>query len=482
MADEALVDWLEGVSDKHGFTATTGAPSGPKGGPAVKGSVGKVGMKTTADGTTLSINKAHPLGVIRRNFAVGPVPCYTKGSLSAKLAGSVTVGKKSGGSLTATCSGSLELGVGASKDGITAGAFGALSLSASHGASVTYSEKDGLDVQPFTFKVMGNGTVGLKIALDSGEKLSVEQPVASWELFVVTVGRYRKEEFESIDISAGKDMERMLSALSAGGAKIEALVEEYAPEPVKKAAVAGAEWVAESDTAGDVEELVQDGLDYIEDETGVDAGEGVERLVQSLIDEHGETSGQATARVNKENADFDTRRAELNAMLEKSGLKGDLAKYRTSEEFNAIWDVWQKETEAFIKGKPSPETWRQMVVNLAKKALEKKKEEDHQKKVWEQQKKQAEDEKTQAAVQMMEGARAAAQSAGVGLDNKLRKTPNAEAQKYLGQGWHPWKQAEDIRNSLGSLQGPEKANRASQAAQLYQQSRQLYKTGLQYAA
>ncbi len=470
MSDQALQNWVSTVSEKHGF----GVPEGVE----VEGGLGDdaVGLKNTPDGTVLTIKKEQDLGVLKRNFAVGPIPCYTKGTLKASIQGSLTVGSTTGGALQATCAGSLELGVGASKGGITAGPYGSVSLSAGHGTSITYSDKTGLDVQPYTFAVKGGGKVGIKVELDSGEKLDVSQECFDWELFVVNVGRYVNGDFEFIDVRAGKDMNRFLNALAQGGAKIEELVDEYAPEAVKDAAEKGAEWTAESDRAKEIADKVQEGIDAIEEETGVDVGEGIEKFVKNLVDPLGETSGEANARFAKENADFDKRLAQLKSLLKQSGLQGELRQYIQGDDIRAIWDVWQKETELVIKGKSSPESWRTMLADLVKKADEKRR----QKAAWEKQRKNAEDERVQAAVAHMEGARTAALGAGNVLNNRMAKTPSAEAKSYFDQGWRPWQQAEELRNGLASTQGDEKANKASQAASLYAQAQQLYRTGLQF--
>jgi len=176
--------------------------------------------------------------------------------------------------------------------------------------------------------VNGTGKVGIKVEVEGGGKLDVGQDVANWELFVVYVGRYSGGKFESIDVRAGKDLNRLIAALEQAGPRIEQAVEKYAPEPLKQAAVKGAEWAAESDEAGKVADVVDDVVRDVKEETGVDAGGGVEEVVQSLVDEHGETAAEATRRVNAEMEKFGESQEDLHAALAASGLNGELKPFR----------------------------------------------------------------------------------------------------------------------------------------------------------
>jgi len=438
-----------------------------------------IGIKKSKDGTTITIKEDRTLPLLAKNFMVWVIPCYIKGGVKAEIAGSITIGKKTGGGLQATAAGTLELGVGGTGGGITAGPYGAVQLAASNSCSVTYDEKDGLDVQPFTFSITGSGKVGIKVEIDDGPKADINQECFNWELFVVNVGRYSKGKFEFVDMRAGKDLQRLLSGLEAQGPKIEAFVEKYAPDAVKKAAEKGAKWAAESDEAGKIADEVDKGVKYIKDKTGVDVGAGIEEVVQSLIDEHGETSQEATDRVNKEMETFDASVDDFHAVIDASGLKGELKPFRKPEEYNAIVDVWQAETELTVKGKKAPGKWRGMVEALVKTARERKAQQKTQQKAAEQEKKKQEDQAVQAAVAAMEGARPAAQGPGNVLYNKLQKTPNAAANQILIKGQQAYFAAEAKRNEALAASGPAKAQKASEAKALYEQAQATFKSGLQ---
>ncbi len=444
-----------------------------------------VGVKKTGDGIEISFKHEKSLPLFAKNFKVWVIPCYTKGGLKASIEGTGMIGKTDGVQVAVKGAGSMELGVGGTSEVVTAGPYGSIELSAGLSSSVKYSEgsseaPDGWTVEPFTVSVNGTGKVGVKVEVEDGPKLDVSQEVANWELFVIRVGRYTKGQFEAIDVRAGKDLERLIAALEQAGPRIEAAVEQYAPQFVKDGAVDAAEWAAEDETSKEIYDAADKIFQDVKKDTGVDVGGGVEEIVQSLVDENGETAAEATRRYEKEAETFNATQEDLHAVMGASGLKGELRPFRSADEYNAIIDVWQAEGELLVKGKPAPGKWRGMVEELVKVARQR----QAQAKAQQAAQKKADDDRAQevvrAAVAAMEAARPGAQGQGNVLNNRLQKTPNATAQSFFQKGWQDWAAAEAARQQVAGLSGEAKAQRAREAMAAYERARATFTTGIQH--
>lgn len=444
-----------------------------------------VGVKKTGDGIEISFKHEKSLPLFARNFKVWVIPCYTKGGLKASIEGTGMIGKTDGVQVAVKGAGSMEIGIGGTSEVLTAGPYGSIELSAGLSSSVKYSEgsseaPDGWTVEPFTVSVNGTGKVGIKVEVEDGPKLDVSQEVANWELFVIRVGRYTKGQFEAIDVRAGKDLERLIAALEQAGPRIEQAVERYAPQFVKEGAEDAAKWAAEDETSKEIYDATDKIFQDVKKDTGVDVGGAVEEIVQSLVDENGETAAEATRRFEKEAETFNATQEDLHAVMGASGLKGELRPFRSAAEYNAIIDVWQAEGELLVKGKSAPGKWRGMVEELVKVARQR----QSQAKAQQAAQKKADDDRAQeavrAAVAAMEAARPGAQGQGNVLNNRLQKTPNATAQPFFQKGWQDWAAAEAARQQVAGLSGEAKAQKAREATAAYERARATFTTGIQH--
>jgi hypothetical protein len=440
-------------------------------------------FRKTEDGGNIQIKQEKKLPVVATNFKVWHIPCYVKGGFKATVEGTAIFGDSSGGSIAVTGSGSIELGVGGTSKEVTAGPYGSIELSiALRPLTVKHGDKNGWEIEGGTIPIHGTGKVGIKVDISGGPSLNIDHQVANWELFVLCMGRYANGKFEFFEVRAGKDLMRLIAALERGGAQVEATVEKYAPQVVKDAAVDGAQWAAESDTAGDIADKTGQALDKVKEETGVDVGAGVEEVVQSLVDENGETGQEATDRVNEELRKFEDCRDDLHTCMAASGLNGELRPFRSTEEYNAIVDVWQAESENIAKGKEAPGAWRGMIDALVQEARKRQKQQKAEEARKKKEKQGEEDAKLQAeidaAVKMMEGARTGATGQGNVLNNRLKANPNPNGQKYFDKGWSEWSWAESARNGAQGAQGRAKIQQALNAAAAYAKVKETWTMGI----
>ncbi|MCI0680754.1 MAG: hypothetical protein L0Y71_01505 [Gemmataceae bacterium] len=438
-----------------------------------------VGLRATKDGANLTIKHEKKFPVGGTNFMVWVIPCYVKGDFKVSVEGTAVFGDSSGGSIGVTGAGSVELGVGGTSKEVTAGPYGSIELSVPNKAlSVMYGEKNGWEVEATTISIMGTGKVGIKVEINDGPSLNVDQEVVSWELFVLCIGRYADGKFEFFNVRAGKDLMRLIAALEKGGPQIEAAVEKYAPQFVKDAAVKGAEWTAESKTAENIADKTSEVLDKVKEETGVDVGAGVEELVQSLVDENGETSQEATDRVNEEMRKFEDCRDDLHTCMAASGLDGELRPFRSTEEYNKIVDCWQAESENVAMGKDAPGAWRGMIDALIQTARTRQKQKKAEEAGKEKQKKDALQAEIDKAVAMMEGARTGAIGQGNVLNNRLKASPNANVQPIHNKGYSEFAWAENARQAVQGAQGHAKIQQAASAAAAYLKAKETWTTGI----
>src|SRR5262245_37564785 len=234
------------------------------GGEAGKGDT-SVGVRRTEDGANITIKHEKKLPVFARNFKVWVIPCYVKGDLKASVEGTAIIGDNSGGSVAAKAGGSLELGVGGTSEVATAGPYGSIELGGGQSLTVTCGDK-GWTIEPCTISIVGTGKVGIKVEITDGPALNFDHEVASEEMFVLHIGRYADGKFEYFELKPGAGIMRLIAALEKAGPQIEAAVEKYAPQFVKDAAVDGAKWAAESDTADHIAKQTGKALDKIKEE------------------------------------------------------------------------------------------------------------------------------------------------------------------------------------------------------------------------
>src|SRR5436190_5367478 len=171
-------------------------------------------------------------------------------------------------------------------------------------------------------------------------------------------------------------MQRLFAALQQAGPAIADAVDKYAPESVKKAAEKGAKWVAESDDAKKIADGTKVVLDKVKEETGVDIGKGAETAVRDLVDPGGETSDEATKRVEAEMAALNATHEDFMGAVQTLGLApgGPLQSLtkEDADEYNEIAEVHRQEmNQSILRGAP-PGAWKPMLVALAKKRRERK--------------------------------------------------------------------------------------------------------------
>jgi hypothetical protein len=230
-------------------------------------------------------------------------------------------------------------------------------------------------------------------------------------------------------------------------------------------------------------------LDKIKEKTGVDIGSKAESTVRTLVDPEGETSNEATARVQNEARAFNASTEDFHAAMEASGLRGELRPYRTNAEHDAIVDAWKSESERSILTRtPGTERWRGMLEALVAKARDAKaakEANDKAKKRDEAEARKREDEAAAAALAEkvrlsmaeMEAARTKAQGPGNKLNNDTTATPNPNARKQWEIGMKNWLAGETARKHAQGLQGQPKADMARQATAEYVKARSFFLTG-----
>jgi hypothetical protein len=168
--------------------------------------------------------------------------------------------------------------------------------------------------------VYGTGKVGIKFELKNSWTSNSDCEVANWHLFIVHVGAYENGAFGPIRVEPGKDMQRLIAALQKAGPAIADAVEKYAPEKVKKASEDGAKWVAESEDAKKIADATGVVLDKVKEKTGVDIGRRRRERVRDLVDPGGETSAEATRRVEAEMAALNASHEGFMKAVQTLGL------------------------------------------------------------------------------------------------------------------------------------------------------------------
>jgi hypothetical protein len=273
-------------------------------------------------------------------------------------------------------------------------------------------------------------------------------------------------------------MQRLIAALQQVGPAIADAVDKYAPEKVKQLAEDGARWVAESEDAKAIADGTEVVLDKIKDETGVDIGGGAEKVVQFLVDPDGETSQEATDRLNKDMAELDAGHGEFQEVMMRSGLLTEFnhTLYRTAEEYNAIVDAKDKGGD-----------WRSMVVALVAKCRAKK--EAYLREQAQKKRREKEEAAAKAAAELarrikeseaaMNAALTAANMQGIPLEKRTQGQPGSKARKKWETGMNTfWTPGSAARLQCASLQGEAKIAKAQEATALLVKARAVFQEGM----
>ena len=291
-----------------------------------------LGLKESADGTSLIVKYERKQTVAAQNFKVWVIPCYVKADLKIGIEGEIVIKGKGDRQLNLKSGGALELGIGRTSEAVTAaaGPYGEVALTASTKVPTRLSEAREIAMNPFVVDIYGTGQGRHQVRAQGQLDAQLGCELANWHLFVVHFGAYQNGAFGPIRVEPGKDMQRLIAALQQAGPAIADAVEKYAPEEVKKAAEDGARWVAESEDAKVIADTTGVVLDKVKEETGVDIGNGAEKVVQFLVDPDGETSQEANARFKKEMEELNAAHGDFQAVMhERSATEFNSTLYRT---------------------------------------------------------------------------------------------------------------------------------------------------------
>lgn len=437
-----------------------------------------LGLKESANGSSLVVKWEHKETVAAKNFMVWVIPCYIKADLKIGIEGEIVIKGQGDRQVALKAGGALELGVGATSEAVTAGPYGEVALVASTKVPTRLSEAREIAMNPFVVDIHGTGKVGIKFEIKDSWSRNSDCELANWHLFVVHMGAYANGRFGAIRVEPGKDMQRLIAALQEVGPAVADAVDKYAPEKVKKLAEDGARWVAESDEAKEISDATEVVLDKVKEETGVDVGGGAEKVVQVLVDPGGETSQEATERLEKEMAELNASHAEFQEFMQKSGLLTEFnnSLYRTAEEYNAIVDAKDKGGD-----------WRSMAIALGRKCRAKK--EAYLREQAEKKKREQQEAAAKAAAELarrikeaeaaMNAALTAANMLGNPLNNRTQGQAGSKARKYWETGMNKyWSPGSAARLQCASLQGEARIAKAQEATALLVKARAVFQEGM----
>ena len=471
----------EGQADGEANLEATTGKAAASGKPTTTEEVGygdfSLGLKESADGSSLVVKWEHKQKVAQQDFKVWVIPCSIKAHLKIGVEGEIVIKGKGDRQLAVKAGGSLALEVGSMK-GVHAGPYGEVALMASTKVPTRLSEAREIAMNPFVVDIHGTGKVGVKFEIEDSWMRNSDCELVNWHLFVVHVGAYANGSFGPIRVEPGKDMQRLIAALQQVGPAIADAVEKYAPEKVKQMAEDGAKWVAESDEAKVIADGTEVVLDKVKKETGVDIGGGAEKVVQVLVDPGGETSQEATERVQKDMAELNASHGEFQEVMLRSGLLTEFNNtlYRTAEEYNAIVDAKDKGGD-----------WRSMVVALVAKCRAKK--EAYLREQAEKKRREKEEAAAKAAAELarrvkeseaaMNAALTAANMLGNPLNNRTQGQAGSKARKYWETGMNKyWSPGSAARLQCASLQGEAKIAKAQEATALLVKARAVFQEGM----
>ncbi len=449
------------------------------------------GIKKVEGGYEVSVKNEPKLNVIQKNFKVYVVPCFFRVQVKATLEGSgeLTESKREC-AISVKGSGVGQLGPGGTSPDVTVGFYGAAQLSAEMKVPLTWAGLEQFAIDPFVVDVFGTGLVGMTCEVGDWSATS-ECELAKWHLAIINFGAYKNGTWGPVSIAPGKDIERIAAELQRIGPTIADAVEKYAPEKVKKAAEDGAKWVAESDDAKKIADKTKVVLDKIEEETGVDVGGGTEKVVQFLVDPDGETSDEATARVNRETAILNSSGEDFHKVMTEAGLftGGPLASRTTEDvaEYNAIVAVKHAEDSKLLRGEEAPGAWRPMVLALVAKRTQAKKLREAQARA-QAEAKQKSDADAAAAdlarrIQQAEAQMNAAWQGAVGPGNTINNSAKAQPGTQARKAWEAgmmtyYNKGVQAKMAVSGLQGEQRLKKAQEATALFVSAAAEFKRGV----
>jgi hypothetical protein len=450
------------------------------------------GIKKVPGGWEVAVKYEPKLNLIQKNFKVWVVPCFLRVMLKATIeGGGEFTDEKNEGSVAAKGTGVAQIGPGGTAPEITVGFYGAAELSGEMKVVLNRKGLKDFVTDPFAVKIYGTGKLGMTFELEGSWSATSECELVRWHLATVHFGAYKNGTWGPVSVTQGDDIDRIAKQLQQIGPTVASAVEKYAPEALKKAAVKGAEWVAESDTADKIAEGTGKVLDTLKDTTGVDAGAGAEKVVQFLADPDGETANETTDRVNRETAILNASSEDFHRVVTEAGLYsgGPLASRTAAdvEDYNRIVAVKQAEDDLLRKGEPAPGAWRQMVVDLVAKRTKAKKEREAaaaaKKKVELDAAAQAAAadlaRRVKAAEDAMNAALTAANMVGNPLDRDTVNHPESKARKTWATGMNQyWSPGSAARLAALKLQGEARIAKCNEAAALLAKARTVFQQGL----
>jgi hypothetical protein len=450
------------------------------------------GIKKVPGGWEVAVKYEPKLSLIQKNFKVWVVPCFLRVQVKATIEGSGEfTDEKREVAVAVKGTGVAQVGPGGTSPQVTVGFYGAAELSAEMKVPLTRKGLEDFGIDPFVVEVYGTGKVGMTFEIEDSWSATSECELARWHLATINFGAYKNGSWGPVSIVPGKDIDRVAKELQRIGPTVADAVDKYAPEAVKKAAVKGAEWVAESKTAEDIAGGTGKVLDVVKDGTGVDVGGGTEKVVQFLVDPDGETSDEATARVNRESAILNASSEDFHKVMVDAGLYtgGPLASRTNAdvEDYNRIVAVKSAEDNLLILGKEPPGAWRPMVVELVAKRTKAKKEREAAAAAAAKKKKQDEDavaaanlaKRVKQAEADLQAAWTQANHYGNPLNNSPKATPDSKARKAWTAGMMQYfNKGVQAKQAMAALQGEARIAKAGEAATLFRNAAKVFQEGM----
>jgi hypothetical protein len=365
-------DWLAALGGATGKPAEL--PGTP--GTAAKAIEKLTGVRAVAEGYAFRGKLQKKLALAKKNFRIGYLPCYAKGSVQLTVQGELSATQPAGGparvgdALTVTVGGIVEAGPGATSARITAGGYGAITLSAEAFVPFEWADGSGWHCPGVLLRVLGRGAVGVKIEVGGGgfkaRKLGVAAESKDWELYVVECRGWKNGWFASVEIRDGKDMARLMHALDHPEQVIEDVVDAVAPDSVKQAAVDAAAWAADSDGAAAIAGGVGVAL-------GDDGGHAIEKIVARATG--GRTGREQTEALNAQLAAEEALRREFDTLTRRHriGEGQALAGFRTRDEWNKLKAERDADLHAIANGEEPKRRWVALADALERVVFERRK-------------------------------------------------------------------------------------------------------------
>lgn len=458
------------------------SPPGGIGGLPLTGEFGhgdnSIGLTTSPDGTTITVKHERKLSAPKKQLMLGPVPCGMNAALTVGVEGEVTIAKRSG-KLSLKVGGVLEPVLGANEEVLTAGVYGNAILSATLPLVATYTAAGELEIAPFVVNVYGIGKIGFKIEFKDGPMLNEDIEVNNWHLYILHVGAYVKNGFESLRVEYGKDMQRFVDVARNPGKAVQDTVEKHAPGSVKKAAEDAARTVIESKPVGKATDAADKAFDVVKDKTGVDVGGSAEKVVKFLVDPDGETGAETTARNKRESEGLNSGMEEIDAKMQR--LRTDLKPFCSPEERNEITDAWSADNAAVAEGRAPTGEWRTKAATLIGMATAKRDQAKLAAVIKSEKARVQVDEDLQRRVRESEARVVAAWKAMENLGNPLNQRMLATGDAELSKAWHAGMRFRDPGSlkmkQLKSFEGEARIAKADEVTGMFLKARAEFQRG-----